>query len=270
MTANATTTAATAPTKGGSLDLAPAPFATTGDEGIAPVVSALQKVWARLQKAQPDLPDATIVVKRDSRAWGHTTVNRVWGAQATKGRGKAKTVALKDERYEVMISGENLSRGATAVLGTLLHEAAHALNIAREIRDVDVNGRHNKRFAQTAEEAWGLEIKDLGNWMGWTDTYVPEACAKRFGVEVKMIATALTKSTVAHHAAAQTGGTVIIVPPAPGKTKTGGRAKNLSRAVCECAPDASGWRPSLRASAKVLAIGIKCEACDALFTVTGE
>jgi len=253
-----------------STDLNPSTdLTTTGAAGIAPVVTTLQTVWARLQKIQPTLPDATIVVKRDARAWGHTTTAKVWGAQKAKGRGKAKTVTLEAQRYEVMISGENLSRGPVAVLGTLLHEAAHALNLVAEVRDVDSNGRHNKAFKATAEQAWGLRIEDLGNWMGWTDTYVPDECAKRFSREVAMIAKALSKASVAHHPKAMTG-TIVIVPPAPGKTKTGGRAKNLSRAVCECQPDATGWRPSLRASAKVLALGIRCEACDALFTVTGE
>lgn len=256
-----------------SMNLNPGLFTTLGTEGVAPVVTTLQKVWTRLQKVAPTLPDATIVIKRDARAWGHTTTQRVWGAQATKGRGKAKTVSLTKERYEVMVSGENLSRGAEAVLGTLLHEAAHALNLADGIMDVDSNGRHNKKFKARAEDTWGLEIRDLGNWLGWTDTYVPEACAKRFKTELAMIDRAIKKATVAHHPKAVTGtptGGVTLPPVGPGKTVTGGRKKNLTRAVCKCEPDASGWVPSLRASARVLAIGIKCEACDALFEVTGQ
>lgn len=255
-----------------STNMAPAPFTTTGAEGIAPVVASLQKVWKRLQKVQPTLPDATIVVKRDSRAWGHTTTQKVWGSQKSKGRGKAKTVSLANERFEVMVSGENLSRGPVAVLGTLLHEAAHALNLADGVMDVDSNGRHNKKFKARAEAAWGLDIRDLGNWLGWTDTHVPAECEKRWAVEVKMIATALHKATVAHHPGLATATGGVAVPPVmpPGKTRTGGRAKNLNRAVCKCEADPSGWRPSLRASARVLAIGIKCESCDALFEVTGE
>ena len=255
-----------------STDLNPSTdLQTSGVEGVAPVVVALQKVWTRLQAVHADLPDATIVVKRDARAWGHTTTSKVWGAQVTKGRGKAKTASLDAQRYEVMISGENLSRGAEAVIGTLLHEAAHALNLVRGIRDVDSNSRHNKRFKATAEEAFGLEIKDLGNWLGWTDTYVPAECSKRWAVEIRMVAAALAKSSVAHHPKSLGGsGVVVILPPAPGKTKGGNRAKNLSRAVCECQEDATGWRPSLRASAKVLALGIRCEECDSLFQVTGS
>lgn len=273
---NANATAAAQGGDKGSTDLTPGLFNTTGDEGIAPVVASLQKVWARLQKAQPELPDATIVVKRDSRAWGHTTVQRVWGAQATKGRGKAKAAHLTAERYEVMVSGENLSRGAVAVLGTLLHEAAHALNLVRGVRDVDTNGRHNKRFKTTAEDAWGLDIRDLGNYAGWTDTYVPTATEARWAVEIRMIAAALAKSTVAHHPAplkgaqgGSGGGTVVVLPPAPGTpgtTRTGGRAKNLTRALCACPADESGWRPSLRASARVLALGIRCDECGQLFS----
>lgn len=244
-----------------------APFVTTGAEGVAPVVTALQKVWTRLQKAEPTLPDATIIIKRDARAWGHTSVQKVWGAQKATGKGKAKVATLTKERHEIMVSGENLARGSVAVLGTLLHEAAHALNLAEGVQDCDSNGRHNKRFKARAEDAWGLDIRDAGNWLGWTDTHVPDDCQKRWAVELRMIETAMKKATVAHRPV-MAGLTVL--PPTPGRTATGGRQKNLSRAICGCKPDASGWRPSLRASAKVLAIGITCQDCDKNFEVTGD
>ena len=251
-------------------NLTPGTFTTTGEAGVVPVVKSLQDIWTRLQSKHPKLPDATIVIKRDSRAWGHTTTQKVWGAQGVKGRGKAKAAHLKLERYEVMVSGENLSRGAVEVVATLLHEATHALNLADGIRDCDSNGRHSKgAFGTRATDVFGLTVKDAGNYLGWTDTSLEGAALKRWATEVKMVERALAKSTVAHHPKLK-GGKVIVVPPAPGKTKTGGRAKNLSRAVCSCQPDASGWRPSLRASARVLAIGIKCESCGDLFTVTGE
>jgi hypothetical protein len=273
MNAKTATTAAIATgSDKGSLDPTPAPFATSGSEGVAAIVTTLQKVYDRIQKRTPGLPDATIVVNRSSRAWGHTSTAKTWGAQTTKGRGKAKTVGLKAERYEIMISGENLSRGAESVMGTLLHEATHAWNLAQGIQDVDVNGRHTKgAFAGKAGDLFGLEIRDMGTYIGWSDTYLTDATRKAYAVEIKMVAAALTKSTVAHMV--RPGDTITI--PGGGTKVVGpkggtGRAKNLSRAVCDCAPDASGWRPSLRASAKVLAIGIKCEACGGTFRVTGE
>ena len=52
-----------------------------------------------------------------------------------------------------MISGEGLRRTAHDVLGTLLHEAAHALAHARGIKDTSRQGRyHNKHFKTLAEE----------------------------------------------------------------------------------------------------------------------
>jgi len=255
-----------------TMNTAPAPFITTGEAGVAPIVATLQKIWTRLQKAQPGLPEATIVVKRDARAWGHTSIHKVWGGHKIKGRGKAKTVELIDGRYEVMISGENLSRGAVETLGTLLHEATHALNLAEGIQDCDSNGRHSKgKFGQRATDVWGLTVKDLGNYLGWTDTSMGKECQKRWAVELRMVEKALAKASVAHHPQAPKGVTVTVPPVGlPGKTKTGGRKKNLTRAVCECEPTPSGWRPSIRASAQVLAIGIRCSACDSDFQVTGE
>ena len=69
------------------------------------------------QRSFADAPAVTIVVKRDDRAWGHTSVAKLWAANGS-------TEAA--DRFEIMISGENLRRGAEAVAATLLHEAAHA------------------------------------------------------------------------------------------------------------------------------------------------
>ena len=53
-----------------------------------------------------------------------------------------------------MISGEGLRRTPDEVLGTLLHEAAHALAHARGIKDTSRQGRyHNKHFKTLAEAA---------------------------------------------------------------------------------------------------------------------
>ncbi len=53
-----------------------------------------------------------------------------------------------------MISGEGLARTAREVLGTLLHEAAHALAAARGITGTSRQGRyHNRKFATFADRA---------------------------------------------------------------------------------------------------------------------
>ena len=55
--------------------------------------------------------------------------------------------------HELLIAGEGLARGAVDVLTTQLHEAAHALALARAIDDTSRDGRyHNKRYRDLAEE----------------------------------------------------------------------------------------------------------------------
>jgi len=52
------------------------------------------------------------------------------------------------------LAGEPLSLGGTAILETMLHEAAHALACVRGVKDCSRSGSryHNRRFAQLAEE----------------------------------------------------------------------------------------------------------------------
>ena len=89
--------------------------------------------------------------------------------------------------HEIMVSGENLARGGRAVFGTVAHEATHAYNIQAGIRDVDTNGRHNKRFKESAEHLFGLTITKLSESIGWSKTDVSPECAKRWRDQIKAI-----------------------------------------------------------------------------------
>jgi hypothetical protein len=72
----------------------------------------------------------------------------------------------------LFVGGEGLKRGPTAVLGTLLHEAAHGVAAARGVQDTSRQGRfHNGRFKAIGEEL-GLELEKNG--FGWSETLVPE------------------------------------------------------------------------------------------------
>jgi hypothetical protein len=127
---------------------------------LSPAVASIEAAYRMFQRAYPDAPPVTIVVKRDEKAWGHTTVAKVWAPSKRKDQAA--------DRFEIMISGENLRRGGEAVAATLLHEAAHARNLARGILDTDSNGRHNMTFKATAEEH-GLQV-EADRWHGWTST----------------------------------------------------------------------------------------------------
>jgi hypothetical protein len=228
---------------------------------LSPVMTALEVAYRMIQAEYPDAPDVTIVIKRDSKAWGHTTVAQVWG--------DAK--AEQAHRYEVMISGENLRRGAADVAATLIHEAAHARNLARGIRDTDVNGRHNLKFKAAAEEM-GLTVVEIG-WHGWTGTNLSEDGLKRWRRLVARIDKGLARAVVASaHPVMPVlppvggkgggiavgglgglGGGIAIAPP-----KRGGR-RTLIKAVCSCGH-------SIRVSGKVLDLARpKCQECDGLF-----
>ena len=72
-----------------------------------------------------------------------------------------------------MISGEGLRRTPHEVLGTLLHEAAHALAYERGIKDTSRQGRyHNKPFKTCAEQL-GLTVEhdDRFGWSAATITH---------------------------------------------------------------------------------------------------
>src|SRR5947208_20920 len=84
-----------------------------------------------------------------------------------------------DALPEVFVGGEGLARGAVDVLGTLLHEATHALAHVRGIKDTSRQGRyHNRRFAALAGEL-GLDIRETP-LVGWSGTRVPEATVKEY------------------------------------------------------------------------------------------
>lgn len=232
----------------------PGPVVVQLGADLSPAVKAIESAYRMIQRRHKDVPPATIVVKRDAKAWGHTTVAKVWAPA------KAKAA----DRLEIMISGENLARGAEAVAATLLHEAAHARNLAQGVLDTDVNGRHNRLFAASAE-ALGLTVENAGR-LGWTKTSLTKDQAADWKALVAVIARGLEKAAKAHHPALTanpTTGRPVITPGTSGPTtlvpprRRGNR--NLIKAVCGCGD-------SLRASRGVLErCRPTCQVCDKPF-----
>lgn len=231
---------------------------------LSPAVTALERAWRMIQTQFPGTPAATIVVKRDQFAWGHTTVAKTWAASKIEADAEAS-------HFEVMISGENLRRGARFVAGTLLHESAHAANLAVGKLDTDTNGRHSRVFADEAE-ARGLTVENVG-WRGWTGTELPEDVAAK-GWHRKLVQTierglakaaAPAKASISHLPVVKpaeggeegTGATVTVLPPATpvGPRKRGNR--NLLVATCGCGD-------KIRVSAGVL------DRCQPTCQVCGE
>jgi hypothetical protein len=165
--------------------------------------------------------------------------------------GAPMTTTVSRGFHEIMVSGENLARGAREVFGTVAHETAHAFNIASGIRDVDSNGRHNKRFKDSAENLFGLTITEAKG-IGWSVTEVGEECATTWADAIALLEDAITASAPRSGFGVFGGGS----RPTTGKGSRGGqgRDKNLKKATCGCGS-------SIRTSAVALAKGITCGGC---------
>lgn len=199
----------------------------TKTENLSGIVTALESAHALIQE-KTGAPRATILVTRKTgRTMGHFTHAKLWKAG-------------EESFHEIMISANYFERGARAVLGTLLHETAHSLDLQAGIQGVTGDGYHNRKFKQTAE-ALGLTITQAKG-IGWSVTEVSDECAERWAEALALIENALALMADAEQA---------------GKTR--GRNKNLKVAVCGCGE-------KIRISAKALEkCAPMCQDCGQMF-----
>jgi hypothetical protein len=194
-------------------------------ERLSTIATALENAHEIIRE-KTGAPRATILVTRKTgRTMGHFTHAKIWKAG-------------EENFHEIMISANYFERGARAVLGTLLHETAHSLDLQAGIQGVTGDGYHNKKFKATAE-ALGLTITNAQG-IGWSVTDVSDECAERWAEALALIENALSLMADTEQA---------------GKTR--GRNKNLLKAVCKCS--------SIRASATVIEQGVTCNQCGEVF-----
>lgn len=249
----------------------------TSEPTLAPVVDALTDVVSDLRQEiatrfRVELPPVVVVVKRDSRAWGHVTIAETWGrtdreldddypyAWQAVSIGAPCDREIRRGYRELMVSGENLARGAREVFGTVAHEMTHIYNLCVGVRDVDTNGRHNTRFRDSASDLFGLLIEQFspGHYLGWTKTTVTSDCAKRYRPQIERIQQGISATARDDQFAGFGGGGVAGIFGGGDRPKTGGRDRNLLKATCGCGL-------SIRASRKVLVSGVRCDECEQLF-----
>ena len=201
-------------------------------QAASPILKILEDTWLEIRRWHPDIPPAVIII-----ASGTDGKNPRWGHHAP-GRWN-----VAGQQYaEVMISGEGLRRTPDEVLGTLLHEAAHALAHARGIKDTSRQGRYHNKHFKTCAEQLGLVVEhDQAN--GWAATTVTDVTRIAYARQLADLAQAMT---MWRHGETTTG-------PA---TK---RSTNLIAAICPCGR-------SIRLAASTLAEApITCHACDGDF-----
>jgi hypothetical protein len=214
----------------------PAPGTTITTAADSPaasrVLAVLEDTWTAIRRHHGQVPPVVIII-----ASGTDSKQPKWGHYAS-GRWYASNV----KHPEVMISGEGLARTPREVLGTLLHEAAHALAAARGITGTSRQGRyHNRKYALLATEL-GLDVAATPGF-GWTITTVPDTTAERYATQLGALKAAMTLWRNDEHI------------PAAAK----GRSTNLIAAACSCGR-------KIRVAASTLdEAPITCQACDGHF-----
>lgn len=104
-----------------------------------PLLEALVVLWDRLRVAVPDLPRITPAVAPTTRRTDH---------------GPERWTRDDDGSVSgLVVTTDVLQEGASAVLETVLHDAAHILNWTRGVQDTTMRGvYHNQKFLTAAEE----------------------------------------------------------------------------------------------------------------------
>jgi hypothetical protein len=217
-------------------------------EALSRVLSVLEDSWHAIRARHPQIPPVVIIIASGTRGrgaeWGHFAPRR-WDVDATG------TLA------EVLISGEGLRRGPRAVLGTLLHEAAHALAAARGVKDTSRQHRyHNRRFKILAGEL-GLAV-DHDERIGWSLTSVSGPTAEIYAGWLVKLHAALILWRHAEYKAITGEGT-----GGGTGTVTGVRTSGLIAAACPCGR-------SIRIAVTTLAAApVICGACAGAFAHKG-
>jgi hypothetical protein len=205
------------------------------DTPLKPVVDALNSTLKAIREHNAEVPNVVLVVGASGRK-SRTTL--------ALGHFSPKSWESKGAQHEIAISGEVLRQGAEGVLETMLHEAAHALAEAREIKDTSRQGRfHNKRFKAVAEEV-GLTIPESDKSIGWSNTRLTKETKALYKAQLAE----LTKALKLYRLPA---------PPKPDKPKS------TTKVECGCR--------SITLSNTFLDKGaIRCEECGEVFLAVGS
>jgi len=153
--------------------------------GAAILVAALEDAWTAIREQHPAIPAVQILVGQGSRQRGGPLLGYLapdrWQPAAHDG----------ELVHELVIAGEGLALGADDVFTTLLHEAAHALAVARAVSDTSRDGRyHNARYRQLADEL-GLNVQ-RDPALGWSITTLRPTTRAQYADAIAAIAAAIT------------------------------------------------------------------------------
>lgn len=146
------------------------------------LIEALTLAWSRIRVFHPEVPGVMLLTapspRSDLSILGHFAPLR-WRPRQKDG----------SSHHEVVIVAEHLDRPASDIVGTLLHEAAHALNFERKVHDCSRSQYHNRAFKAAAEEL-GLEVTQVP-FYGFAVTRLKPETVQRYEEDIKHLAEVL-------------------------------------------------------------------------------
>ncbi|MEQ8272366.1 MAG: SprT-like domain-containing protein [Deltaproteobacteria bacterium] len=178
--------------------------------------------------------------RRRGNVLGHFAALR-WQAKGKHGEGAV---------HEVAVIAEHLNRKAEDIVETLIHEAAHAMNFARGIRDCSSSQHHNRRFKAAAEEL-GLVVERVPHY-GYALTRLPFETADTYAAPITELAKVLAYRR-SRFATSPTGGSSDTANTTP---KPSSRSR---KATCAC-----GFIIRV-AKATLAQTTIRCDSCGHAF-----
>jgi hypothetical protein len=143
------------------------------------LILALDNIYAELRKDHPDLPRALVTIEEPHPAV--TSRIACWrpGPFVTAAGIFEGRIAFGYPSEHRAVPKVLFTSPAELVMETVVHEAAHALATARDIKDTSRGGTwHNERYKALAEEL-GLVVSK-NDRRGWDNTQPGPALLTRF------------------------------------------------------------------------------------------
>jgi hypothetical protein len=240
------------------IETAPAQPTTAQKHTGSTVVALIERVWDRIRADHPELPEVVVTTgSGEGVKWGHFRPES-WKLAEADGR-----------MHEFFLASEALAKGATQVLQTTIHEAAHTLSKARGIKDTSRQGRwHNAEFKKAAAEL-GLEHKSAvaHKSHGFSFVTLTEGTKAKYADLLEELNRELKLTGLLPFWMGGTdeedeqGGEKITGKPKAGEGEEKAKSGNL-KATCRCEEPVI-----IRLSQKVLDLGVvRCDSCSELFT----
>lgn len=187
------------------------------------LIEALSRIWTKIRIRHPDVPPVVLLAapapRGEMRVLGHFAALR-WSGR------KQGDIHL----HEVVVVAEHLNRSPEAIAETLLHEAAHAMNFHRGVKDCTSSQYHNAHFRAAAEEV-GLHVERVPHY-GYALTKLPEETAAHYEAEVASLHEVLV------HRRGPPRLTPLVLPgdegPGDSTTNTDKPRSRMRKATCAC------------------------------------